>query len=198
MNTLHTSRPGSNRLHLACAAALAGLSLTTAAFADFAAPYELMPPAAGTYTNEAPGSTHGAWTLTVGTGDNWQVQIDPTGPAELQLSVLDFVGLAPGPASLRFQTSSVAGGSFAFDYTTAYGFNSPQIAFIQNGLDVVTNPASGSYTFSLLPGDTFGFRLSATEAGIASQATLTIVPEPGTGMLLAFGALALLRRRRES
>ena len=195
MKMLSASPAGSTRLHLAGSVVLAGLSFTSAAIADFAAPYQYTPPPPGTYTNAAPGSTFGAWTLTVGTGDNWQVETDPTGPAELNLSVIDFVGGGPGPATLRFQTTAPAAGSFAFDFTTAYGFNSPTIAFIQNGLDVLVNPASGSYSFTLAAADTFGFRLSATEAGIASQATLSIVPEPQAAMLLAFGALALIRRR---
>ena len=92
MKMLSASPAGSTRLHLACSVVLAGLSFTSAAIADFAAPYQYTPPPPGTYTTAAPGSTFGAWTLTVGSGDLWQVETDPTGPAELNLSVIDFVG----------------------------------------------------------------------------------------------------------
>jgi hypothetical protein len=109
-----------------------------------------------------------------------------------------------GPASLVFRTGPLlASGTITFDFTAAYGFNSPQIAFQVNGLDINLDPASGSFSIPLLAGDTFGFRLQAiTDGAIASQATLTVtnfVPEPQVVVLLAGGLITLgLRRWRLS
>ena len=179
------------------------LTVLPAVAALFDTPYELTPPVNGGYVTPPTGTTFGdpldpptQWTVTAG-GDYWTVNTIPSPTQELQLSVIDHVGGGPGATDLLFETTAAANGTFGFNFGAAYGFNAPEIAFVQNGLDVLLNPASGSFQFNLLAGDTFGFRLEAISGAIAGQATLTIIPEAGgAAWAVVLCLLAMGRRMR--
>jgi hypothetical protein len=205
MNTFHSLPSACGKFGGFFSGTFALLMCVCAASAQgfFSGALSLTPPAPGSYVNSPNLSTFGGWTLTTpGTGDQWGVNT-AFAPTNLTLFVLDLVGVNAGPAALTLTTAPFASaGTLEFDFTAAYGFNSPQIAFQVNGLDIAFNPSSGSASIPVLVGDTFGFRLSAiTDGSIASQATLTVssVPEPQVGILSAFGLAILglgLRRRR--
>ena len=205
MNTFHSSQSACRKFCGFLSGTLVLLMCASSARADFSGAFSLTPPAAGVYVNSLNGSGFGGWILTTpGTGDQWGVNTS-LAPTNLTLFVLDLVGVITGPTALTLTTAPLPfAGTIQFDFTAAYGFNSPQIAFQVNGVDVAgyINPSSGSAIIPVLPGDTFGFRLSAITAGdFASQATLSVgnfvVPEPQVGILAAFGLAILgLGRRR--
>lgn len=208
MNTFHSSQSACGKFRGFFSGTLALLLCASSARADFSGAFSLTPPAASGYVNSPNGSTFGGWILTTPeTGDLWGVNT-LYAPTNLTLYVLDFVGAITGPTALTLTTAPLpSAGTIEFDFLAAYGFNSPQIAFQVNGIDVAgyINPSSGSASIPVLLGDTFGFRLSAITAGdVASQATLTVdnfvvVPEPQVGILSALGLAILglgLRRRR--
>lgn len=206
MNTFHSSQSACGKFRGFLFGALALLMCASFARADFSGAFSLTPPPAGGYANSPNGSGFGGWILTTpGSGDLWTVNT-ALAPTNLTLSVLDLVGVNAGPCALTFTTAPLPfTGTITFDFLTAYGFNSPQIAFQVNGLDLggYINPPSGSASIPVLLGDTFGFRLSAITAGdVASQATLTVsnfaIPEPHVGILCALGLaiLGLLRQKR--
>ncbi|AKC83323.1 hypothetical protein IMCC26134_12015 [Verrucomicrobia bacterium IMCC26134] len=121
---------------------------------------------------------------------------------------IDTVGAT---ASVEFRTTIVSGfESISFDYTSVSFVNS-STGWLKNGTQT-TLGSSGTFSHLFAPGDTFGFRVSATYNSSINSATLTIsnltataaVPEPASaGTWIGLGAAGLiamreLRRRRDT
>ena len=206
------ARPASNIDFSRYAFAAAALGTVTAlqkADADFTSPYELNPPANGTYNDSGSGTTFGAWTETDQNVSATTVDTN-SAPASLSLSMS---GSAFGfiQQFLDFSTSAAGTGMVSFDWSANLNPNaagSAFAAFVLNGseTDLTTSPGTSNSTFSVAVtmGDTFGFRVGVSYAGSAAMTITNFsapIPEPSVMMLIASGAVGLIalrimRRRR--
>ena len=100
MNTFLPTHPARGKFFGFLPGTLALLLCAASAQADFSGAFILTPPPNGSYANSPTLSAFGGWFLTTpGSGDIWQVDTG-TAPTNLTLSVLDFVGVNPGPTAL--------------------------------------------------------------------------------------------------
>ena len=111
-------------------------------------------------------------------------------------SVIDFTHsvVGTGPTVISFS-------SLFLDENTAHPGDA--VAFLRNGAvlqDLSLEGVQQAFSFTMNPGDTFGFRLSSDNDNIANILQVSQVPEPTTvglalvgGMLFAF---AFIRRQR--
>ena len=194
-----------SKFALYATASAAALGAAATADADFV----------GNYTVAAPsGNTYGNWTAT-------HTNADPVGtfgvnlaglPNTLGLSLAWADGASSNSEVLTFFTTAAADSTVSYDITTsAFGAAS----FFDGNSFIAAN--SGSQSFSVLSGATFGFRLVSSNSmlsfGASSTALATIsnfsvtpsaVPEPGTMALLAgcaalgYAGVQRVRRSRQS
>lgn len=194
--------------------ALAAGGKTALAAILFDTPYQVTPPANGIDTETASGTEpFGAWTATFvdASGGRTRTVDTSAAPGSLQLALSTSSIFAFATDTLEF-TASVPGdapaGLVSFDYT--YAENDPDLtttfSYTKNGtVQLITADAgSAPFSFSVDPGDTFGFVLSSAYYGANASVTITnfnapAVPEPSALMLLATGVggvLGLRHRRR--
>jgi hypothetical protein len=194
--------------------ALAAGGKTALAALLFNTPYQVNPPANGSDTASATGTaSFGAWTATFANASAGRSRtVDTsTAPGSLQLGLstgtnfviiadtFDFTAMVPGDAP----TGLV---SFDYNYSEVDPDLSTFFAYTKNGTPqtITALPGSSSFSFSVDPGDTFGFLLSSSYYFASSSVTITnfnapAVPEPSALMLLAtgfVGVLGLRHRRR--
>ena len=175
---------------------------------SFDTPYEVNPPDNGVYTETSSGSTtFGAWTFLVSETTIISAVLDTSStPTSLLLS-MDNTG-STGLNTLAFTAVvplSATAGLVSFDYNYVENFDSflatANFGYTKNSTLTLITAASGSssYSFSVDPGDTFGFVLNSS---YYSQASVTItnfsapVPEPSVLALLATGFAGILGMRR--
>lgn len=172
----------------------------------FVGPYSLTPPAAANHSYPGDGATYGGWTVTTDLAVvpfTFRAIDTRFAPDTLSLQVGD-IDFSTGPmgADMTFTTHIVDTGTLSFDFTVGYGGGGPNtLEFLHNGSLVgIINPPSGSFSHPVVPGDLFGFRLTADYGLYASQVVVNVsnfnVPEPSAGMLLLGAGLVLVRRRR--
>jgi hypothetical protein len=174
----------------------------------FNTPYQVNPPATGSYTQDSTGTaSFGAWTSTVTETTTISAGVDTNStPTSLLLSLVNFS--ATGPENTLAFTAvvpiSAAAGLVSFDYNyvevTDFG-GTANFGYTVNGSPVIITAASGSnsFSFSVNPGDTFGFVLNSSY-GSSTSATITNftapIPEPSAMALLATGFAGILGMRR--
>ncbi|MEI6337736.1 MAG: hypothetical protein WCQ57_04030, partial [Verrucomicrobiota bacterium] len=136
---------------------------------SFDTPYEVNPPDNGVYTETSSGSTtFGAWTFLVSETTIISAVLDTSStPTSLLLS-MDNTG-SNGLNTLAFTAVvpliATAGlVSFDYNYAENYDFGATaSFAYTKNGSPTVITaaPGSNSFSFSVDPGDTFGFVLNS-------------------------------------
>ena len=151
------------------------------------------------------------WTLTTNGGSG---SVNTSGaPTSITLEGSD----AGSGNSTDFTTLAVGDGlvSFSWDYTTRDDPAYDSFGYLRNGTftkltDDSSGNQSGSASFSVLAGQTFGFRAATTDAGGGSaQSTISsfeapggsaAVPEPGTwaAAALLVGGAGFMRWRKRA
>lgn len=175
----------------------------------FNTPYQVNPPANGSYTQDSTGTaSFGAWTSTV-----TELLSDITAgvnttstPTSLLLSLVNLS--ASGSLSTLAFTAVVpinaAAGLVSFDYNyveTQDFWPLASFSYTKNGSPtlIASTPGVSTLSFAVDPGDTFGFVLSSN---YFSSTSVTItnftapIPEPSAMALLATGFAGLLGMRR--
>jgi len=195
--------------------ALAAGGKTALAAVMFNTPYEVTPPANGIDTATTSGTAgFGAWTATfANTGGGRTRTVDTSAaPGSLLLGLSTSTTFFFVTDSLEF-TANVPGDtspglvSFDYNYVESDTASAANFSYTLNGTPQTIAAVSGSssYSFSVNPGDTFGFVLSSSYYYTDSSVTITnfnapSVPEPSALALLAtgFGGVIGLRLRRRS
>jgi hypothetical protein len=196
----------------AAAAAASAASVATTSQADFSSPYQLTPPAAGNYTDNAVSQTFGAWTGSfTGTAPATSPFINTTNaPSSLSLGTTQNRDSAGQSRQVDLTTPIQFAGSLSFDWN--FTANAPsQFGYTINNIftSLSTGTGSGSFSVGVVPGAIFGFRTIASYLGATNLVSVTIsnfsgpVPEPSIAMLAVSGAIALMllrevRRRRQA
>lgn len=201
--------PASSDFGRYAAAAAATLGLASTAGAQFVGDYSYG--AEGTFTGNNVSGSFGNWTSATTFNNSFgQLELDGSGTLlEFQPPTQD--------GMWDFTAVAAASGQVSFDFQGA-GFS-----YNQNGsfVPVADSPSAASaVSFSVITGETFGFRVSTSgfgigdETGTAAQPTAPLlfqisnfsapasaVPEPGTNALLAgiatLGFAALRARRKQ-
>ena len=153
------------------------------------------------------------WTLTNNTADG---SVDTSGaPTSIVLTGGDSVGATfGGPAgTTNYTITSLVSETFTFDwaYNSSDGPGFDSFSILLNGAATQladTNGATGTESFTVNPGDTFGFQIATTDNGLGpgivtiSAPTTTSVPfefSPALGLLAVgglFGGSSLYRKQK--
>ena len=189
----------------AVASAAASVAAAYQAEASFIGEYAVTPPSPGTYMDASAIGNFGTWTASfVGDLPSASVTLDTTA-APNAVSFADTT-TDIGLFSYYFTTTAAASGTVSFDYSAVYdtsSLGSDAFAEYFDGTTYFLIPeGSGTISFSILAGQTFGFTTDASYLGMASltisnfSAPSSTVPEGGTSLaLLALGFAGLLARR---
>lgn len=178
---LRTSAPFAAyaRASLIAGAAAAPVS----AWANFSGSYTLNPPANGVYTNSSTSGTFGTWT------SSWNSigapTVDTSGaPASLNLSIAAVGGGQFADGILTFLVTAAASGLVSFDYLSTFGVGTGNhvTQYTANGSVFTDVTGSGSISFNVSLGDTFGFRVRSNYHSTAGLLISNFsAPEPQNG-----------------
>jgi hypothetical protein len=195
--------------------ALASGGKTALAALLFNTPYQVNPPANGIDTESVSGAeSFGAWTATFDNSSTGRSRTVDTSaaPGSLILGLSQSTTFFVVPDSFEF-AATVPGDapaglvSFDYNYAETDPDGSSSFAYTRNGTSqtITSAPGSSTLSFSVNPGDTFGFVLSSSYYFASSSVTITnfnapAVPEPSALALLAtgFGGVIGLRLRRRA
>ena len=194
--------------------ALAAGGKTALAAVLFDTPYGVNPPANGIDTATTSGTeAFGAWTaeFTNASGGRTRTVDTSAAPGSLRLGLSTNTNLSVTPDAFEFTAVVPAGApaglvSFGYNYTEFDPFGDTNFSYTRNGTVQPITSATGSstFSFSVNPGDIFGFVLSSSYFNADASVTITnfnapVVPEPSALLLLATGCggvLGLRYRRR--
>ena len=194
--------------------ALATGGKTALAAVLFNTPYQVNPPANGVDTASVSGTeSFGAWTATFTSASGGRTRTVDTSaaPGSLYLGLSTSSDFVIVPDSFAF-AATVPGDapaglvSFDYDYSEIDFDTQTSFAYTKNGTPQTIASVTGSstFSFSVNPGDTFGFVLSSSYYFSSNSVTITnfnapAVPEPSALALLATGVggvIGLRLRRR--
>ncbi|MFM8415128.1 MAG: PEP-CTERM sorting domain-containing protein [Planctomycetota bacterium] len=193
--------------------ALAAGGETALAAVLFDAPYGVTPPANGTYTATTSGTVaFGAWSAVFDNASGGRTRTVNTSaaPNSLQLGLSTNTNLTMIPDAFEFTAVVPAGApaglvSFGYNYSEFDPFGDTSFSYTKNGTvqPIALATGTSTFSFSVNPGDIFGFVLSSAYFGANASVTITnfdapVVPEPSALLLLAtgFGGVLGLRYRR--
>ena len=150
------------------------------AWANFSGSYTLNPPVNGVYPISSTTTTFGSWTGT------WNsigaATVDTSGaPASLDLKATGLSGGQFTDTTLTFLVTAAASGLVSFDYlsTLTGGFGDKVTEYTTNGSSFTTITSTGTVSFNLSLGDTFGFRVRANYLNSAELLLTNFsAPEP--------------------
>ena len=175
---------------------------------SFDTPYEVNPPDNGVYTETSSGSTtFGAWTFLVSETTTISAVVDTSStPTSLLLSLNNTSHTGPENwlAFTAVVPFSATAGLVSFDYNYAENYDitaTANFGYTKNSSLTLITAASGSssFSFSVDPGDTFGFVLNSSYDSLASVTITNFsapVPEPSVLALLATGFAGIVGMRR--
>jgi hypothetical protein len=139
--------------------------------------------------------------------ENYDATVDVSGaPSTIVLTGAADQGTTVGGASddLDFTISAVVDTTLQFDwtYTSNDADNWDWGSFLLDGAETVlannaAEPAGGTYSTALLAGQVFGFRVHSVDRayspGVLTITNFTVMPEPGTGVLVLAGLIGMTR-----
>jgi hypothetical protein len=189
----------------AIASAAASVATVHQTEASFMGDYAVTPPSPGTYMDASAIGSFGTWTGSdVGDLSSASVTLDTTAAP----NAVSFAATTAdiGLFSYYFTTTAAASGTVSFDYSATYdtsSLGSDAFAEYYDGTTYFLIPeGTGTISFSIMAGQTFGFTTDASYLGMASltisdfSAPAGTVPEGGSSLaLLALGFAGLLARR---
>jgi hypothetical protein len=183
------------------AATVGSIAVGENAKADFLPPYALNPPANGTYTGTNAAGVFGNWTSTLTFAPNFGSDALITNqPSTVEFDINNING--SGSMDIwNLTATAAASGTVSFDWNfTRTSFQGLTFGYTINGgfSSLATSTSTGSTSFSVNTGDTFGFRMFANYQGNGSVVISNFtapVPEPSVEALVGGGAIGLLAMR---